>query len=262
MPTENNAEFAIVLAVFGTSSERARAVYGNIEQHVRKAFPGCEIRWAYLSRRIVAKQRAAGIFLPTLDETLDGLLADGFNKAVVQPLLTVPGEEYKRVCATTHTAIELSFGTPLLASEEDFKPVLDAIALQIMVEVPHVLVCHGNNTYPELNAPLLELKHCAEARFTNLHVASVEGQPGEDALDHVAQLVKTSGTVVFVPFMIVAGDHIQNDVMGDEADSWKMRIGARQSICMEPLGCQPAILDIFNAHIRQAIKGLGNGGQA
>lgn len=253
---------AIVLAVFGTSSERARAVYGNIERHVRQAFPASTIVWAYLSRRIVAKQRAAGVYLPTLDETLAELHTQGIKRAVVQPLLTTPGEEYKRVCTTQHDSIQLAFGAPLLASEADFDAVLDAIAMQIMIDAPHVLVCHGNNTYPELNAPLLELKRRAEARFPQMRVASVEGQPGDAALDEVSRMATAHGTVIFAPFMIVAGDHIQNDVMGDEPDSWKIRIGARQSICLEPLGNQPAILDIFNAHIRQALEGHGTGGQA
>ena len=57
------------------------------------------------------------------------------------------------------------------------------------------------------------------------------------------------------PLMIVAGDHAQNDLAGDDADSWKSRLEG-EGYGVEPhltgLGELDAVADIFISHCREA----------
>jgi sirohydrochlorin cobaltochelatase len=247
---------AIVLAAFGASSPTARAVYRDVEERVRKTYPGYEIAWAYLSRHIVEKQRKLGVMLPALPETLTALKDSGFDKVVVQPMLIVPGEEFSVVKASACDGMKLAIGDPLLASEADIFAALEAIAPEVRKEIPHVLVCHGNKRHSEYNQPLLQLKKAAENAFDNLIVASVEGEPGIEPLARARKSAAICGSVVFIPFMMAAGEHITRDVMGEEAHSWKNIVGARHSKCLEPLGKNASILDIFLDHLEVVLQKL------
>jgi sirohydrochlorin cobaltochelatase len=247
---------AIVLAVFGASSPTAREVYRTIETRIHSAYPDHEIAWAYLSQHIVNKQRSLGVVLPTLPETLASLKASGFDEAAVQPLLIVPGEEFAIVKSVECAGLTLAIGDPLLNSESDIDSALAAIASQVQEGVPNVLVCHGNKKYSEFNEPLLKLRKAAEDAFENLIVASVEGEPGTEPLTRAKEMSIAHDSVVFIPFMMVAGEHITRDVMGDEPGSWKRIVGARRSVCLAPLGTNPAILDIFLNHLEVALQSL------
>jgi sirohydrochlorin cobaltochelatase len=247
---------AIVLAAFGASSPTAREVYRAVESHVRCVYPDHEIVWAYLSHQIVNKQRRLGVVLPTLPETLASLNASGFCEAVVQPLLIAPGEEFAIVKSVECTGMTLAIGDPLLSSMSDIHAALAAIRSRVQDGVPNVLVCHGNKNYSEYNEPLLRLKKEAERAFNHLIVASVEGEPGIEPLTRAREMSRRHDSVVFIPFMMVAGEHIAKDVMSDEPESWKQMIGAGHSICLDPLGMNAAILDIFLDHIEVAMKKL------
>jgi len=245
---------AIILAVFGASSEAARKAYESIEAEYRKAFPTAEIRWAYLSKRIVAKQRKLGVFLPTIEETFAQLKVDGFPNAVVQPILTVPGEEFLLLTQTPTDGLSVRWAQPLLASAADFDAILAVLEAAITSDAPHILVCHGNDKYPELNAQLLTLKQLAEARFPQLRVASIEGQPGDEAIVFLESHPTRPEHLCFIPFMITAGEHVQEDVMGDDAESWRSRVAAASTECLPPLGLNPAVTAIFISHTLDALK--------
>jgi sirohydrochlorin cobaltochelatase len=244
----------IVLTVFGASSPDARKVYGEIEARMRRAYPAHEIAWAYLSLRIVEKQRRLGVTLPTLPETLQALHEAGHAEALVQPLLVVPGEEFAAVQSASCAGMRVIVGEALLSSSQDIEAALSAVAPHLAADAVNVLVCHGNKRHPEFNASLLRLKSAAEARFENLIVASVEGEPGTAPLEDARRRAQHTGKVVFIPFMIVAGEHIQKDVMGDGPKSWRSIIGANQTLCRQPLGSNEAVLDIYLRHIESALQ--------
>jgi sirohydrochlorin cobaltochelatase len=247
---------AIVLAAFGASSPIAREVYANVEARVRTAFPEHKICWAYLSQQIVAKQRKLGVFLPTLSEALVSLKQDGFEKAAIQPLLVVPGEEFAAVKSVSCDGLKLSIGDPLLSSETDMEAALAAITPHIQKDIPNVLICHGNQKHTEYNEPLLRLKSLVESRYYNVVVASIEGDPGRSPLLRANEMAKIHGEVVFIPIMMAAGEHVTRDVMGDDPGSWKHIVGARHSACLEPLGKNASILEIYLSHIGDAMQRL------
>ena len=65
--------------------------------------------------------------------------------------------------------------------------------------------------------------------------------------------------VVLEPLMIVAGDHANNDMAGDEEGSWKTTFedaGYDVTCLVRGLGELPAIQDIFVKHAQAAIDKL------
>jgi sirohydrochlorin cobaltochelatase len=247
---------AIVLAVFGASSAAAREVYSSVEERVRALYPGHEVARAYLSPRIVSRQRELGVVLPTLPETYTLLKEAGHSSVIVHPLLVVPGEEFAAVKAVECLGMAMEVADPLLTNQNDIDAAMAAIAPRLREHVPHVLVCHGNGKHSEYNQPLLRLKKTAESMFDNLVVASVEGEPGTEPLERAREMAKPYDEVVFVPFMMVAGTHVINDVMGDQTQSWRNIVGAAKTSCLEPLGKNPAIISIYLNHLKVAMQNL------
>ncbi len=84
-------------------------------------------------------------------------------------------------------------------------------------------------------------------------------KPGKE---EVLREVKKSGatSVKIIPFLLVAGDHVQNDILGSGPESWKselMQMGNYQiDGVRQGLGDNPEIVDIYLNHLAQALKAL------
>ncbi len=240
-----------VLVGFGASSPEARAVYSHIEEAVRRHRPDHEVRWAYTSGRIAAKLRELGVTLPTVEETIAGL---AHRSAVFQPLLTVPGQEYAKLSQLAGNGFRI--GRPLLDDAHSIDEVIAAIESAFLKGSVNVLVCHGNRRHAEYNSRLLALACAVERRHANVVVASVEGSPGLAPLERAREMARAAGSVHFVPFMLAAGEHIVNDVMGGHAESWKNRIGAAHVSCAPSLGWNPQVLAIYLRRLDAALDEL------
>ena len=59
--------------------------------------------------------------------------------------------------------------------------------------------------------------------YENVFIGTVEGEPEETSCENVMEAVKNAGfkKVVLRPLMVVAGDHANNDMAGDDEDSWQ-----------------------------------------
>ena len=97
--------------------------------------------------------------------------------------------------------------------------------------------------------------------MTTYFVGTVEGEPESTecsvVIDNVAEAGYTN--VVLRPLMVVAGDHANNDMAGDEEDSWKSMFeasGKFDSVDCQILGLGsiPEIEAIYVAHIDEALK--------
>ena len=75
----------------------------------------------------------------------------------------------------------------------------------------------ANVTYDQMQTQMEDLG------FKNAFIGTVEGKPEDTACDKVIEKVKEAGykNVVLRPLMVVAGDHANNDMAGDDEDSWK-----------------------------------------
>jgi sirohydrochlorin cobaltochelatase len=252
----SNSTPVIVLVAFGASSAEARRVYRHIDETVRRHKPRHDVRWAFTSHKIAARLRSQGVALPTIEETVGELRRCGVRTAVLQPLLTVPGQEYTKLAELDYDGLKVAIGGPLLPDTDSTDEVIDALGDAFREDSVNVLVCHGNRRHPAYNSRLLELARKVEARHANVVVASVEGSPGDAPLLRARELARAGGAVRFVPFMLVAGEHVTNDVMGDHQESWKCRVGAARVSCAQSLGWSPKIVDIYLQRLDAALDRL------
>ena len=83
----------------------------------------------------------------------------------------------------------------------------------------------------------------------------------EAVTEELAEAVKAGNysRVVLAPFMLVAGDHANNDMAGDEEDSWRSVFSREgyQVICLlKGLGELEKIRFLFAEHAREAMNSL------
>ena len=120
------------------------------------------------------------------------------------------------------------------------------------------LVFMGHGTEHFANATYSELESVMQAEgYTNAFVGTVEGFP---TLEVVQGKLAVYGAknVVLMPLMVVAGDHANNDMAGDEEDSWKTILtntGYEVECILEGMGQNAAIRAIYIEHVGAAIAG-------
>ncbi len=261
----STAKPAIVLAAFGTSTE-AFETYNHFEQKVQARFPDYEIRWAFTSRLVRQKlAQDKGKKLNDLPATLKALQAAGYTQVAVQSLHIVPGEEWeKKIVEASRElpGLKMALGKPLLSSKLDQERALQAVAQTFPPDLNHtavVLVAHGSPS-PEGTAAYLDFNRLLRSHYPqqNVFLGTVEGKPTRQ---ETLEAVKKSGaaTVVLMPFLFVAGEHVAKDILGAEPESWKSELlkqGRRVEGITQGLGYQDGIVDIYLDHLAQALKGL------
>ena len=99
--------------------------------------------------------------------------------------------------------------------------------------------------------------------YKNVFIGTVEGEPEETACENVIEAVKAAGykKVILRPLMVVAGDHANNDMAGEDEDSWKSQFeasGAFDEINtqIEGLGRIDAVEQLYVAHTQAAIDSI------
>jgi sirohydrochlorin cobaltochelatase len=250
-----NTKPVIVLCAFGTST-KARATYDYIGETISKNYPENEVRWAYTSTVDNKKLKKTGIIRHTLSEVYENLRQEGKTNVVVQSLHIVPGQEFhQKIVMVPSKGLDVKYGYPLLSDDEDMIRLFKALEPQFAPENETItILCgHGNDHHPEFNAALIRMDEYLRKNRKNTFLATVEGQPGiEKAFDDARN--SGLGKVHFVPIMLVAGDHMMNDVMGDEEDSWKNRLAPMEAAAEKGMGYNNKVLRIFMDHIDRAME--------
>lgn len=251
---------AIVLVAFGTSVDQARKVFDYIDEQARQRYPEYDLRWAFTSQFIIDKLKRRGVVTYNVDEVINQLRSEGVERIVFQSLHVAPGQEYRSVLAADTSGLKVAFGDALMTTDNDIERTIAALQPQIDGRVPTVVAAHGNDKYPRFNERIEAFAARIEAENPRLVVASVEGSPGLEPLQKIKQLQPQK--VNFVPLMIVAGDHILNDVLGEEESSWKNIIAAPEAVASPSLGWNDAILEIYFDHLDQGLSQLISAGVA
>lgn len=258
---------AILVVSFGTSYNDSRDVtIGAIEEKIQAAFPDYDVRRAFTSQIIIdiLKERE-GLEIDNVTEALDRAVADGVKTLVVQPTHLMNGYEY------TDLANELEnykdsfekvvLAEPLLTSDDDFDAVAEAIVADTAaVAEEGTAVCFmGHGTEADSNGVYAKLQDVLKAKgYNNYYIGTVEATPTlEDVIAAVQQ--GNYDKVVLQPLMVVAGDHANNDMAGDEEDSWKSQFeaaGFAVECQLRGMGQMEAIQAIYVAHTQAAIDAL------
>ena len=250
-----NDKPVIILCAFGTSTE-ALSTFEYIEKLIKEQYKGYEIRWAYTSQIVIKKLKEKGVVLQTLSDVYEDLRRTGKTNVIVQSLHIVPGQEFHReIVMLPAKGLNVKYGYPLLTDDSDFEKLFKALEPYFAPENDSVtILCgHGNDNNPEFNASLIKMDEYLRNKRKNTFLATVEGQPG---IDKPFNDAKSSGLskVHFVPLMLVAGDHIMNDVMGDEDDSWKNQLAPMKATAEKGMGYNDAVIRIFMDHIDRALE--------
>jgi hypothetical protein len=135
---------------------------------------------------------------------------------------------------------------------------IESIEEAEMLKKAIVLIGHGTShaakvTYAQMQTTMNELG------YNNVFIGTVEGEPEETACENVIKTVKEKGyeSVIMAPLMVVGGDHANNDMAGEDVDSWYSRFtaaGFKELVCMiSGLGRIPAIQSIYVSHTSEAV---------
>ena len=255
----------VLLAVsFGTSYNDNRDLsIGGIEKALTEAYPDYEVRRAFTAQTIIdILEERDNIQIDNVQEAMQRLVADGVKEVVVQPTTILNGYEYgdviKEVAPYEDIFESFTIGEPLLTSDQDFADVAKAVtdATKQYVDDETAIVYMGHGTEAPSNSVYTKMQDVlTEGGFTNYFVGTVEAEP---SLEDMLEAVKAGNfkKVVLIPFMIVAGDHANNDMAGDEEDSWKTAFteaGFEVQTVLEGMGQNPAIQQIFVQHAKAAM---------
>lgn len=261
-------ENELLVVSFGTSFNDNRvASIGAVENALEEAFPDWSVRRGFTSQIIIdhVKDRD-GVAIDNVTEALDRAVENGVKNLVVQPTHLMNGLEYDELMQTLAEYADVfenvAVGQPLLMSDDDFavveKAITDWTAEYANEETAMVFMGHG--TEHEANAVYgtLQDKLTADG-FDNYFIGTVEGTP---SLDDVMALVEAGDykKVVLSPLMIVAGDHANNDMAGDEDGAWKKTFedaGYEVETLIRGLGENEAVQNLIVAHAKVAVDSLG-----
>lgn len=247
---------AILMIHFGTTHDATRkATIEAINQKVKTAFPDFEVREAYTSRIVRRRLLTRGIEKDTPIDALLKLRGEGFTHIIVQSSTIIEGiemESLRRDVATVAPFFkEIRIGTPLLYAASDAEKVADILVGRYPQKREMILVGHG--TYTPATATYAMMDYIFKIKnHSNFHVATIEGYPSFEEL--LIQLKnRKAKQVTLIPFMLVAGEHANNDI----AEEWKTDLekrGYQVQNSMEGLGQIPQIQDIYIAHIHFILK--------
>ncbi|MBF8982573.1 sirohydrochlorin cobaltochelatase [Lutibacter sp. B2] len=253
----------MLVVSFGTSYADTRKVtIEAVENKLDKTFPEYEARRAFTSNMIIKKLKERDkIEVNTPEEALTKMVEDGFEEVVIQPLHVIAGAEYNdllEVAKKYEGAFKtLNVGKPILYGHEDYAKAVEALKTQLpKLGKGQAVVLMGHGTHHPANASYPCLQSAIDDQGLPVYVGTVEGYP---ALDDVIGKLKKDNIkeVTLMPYMLVAGDHANNDMAGDEEDSWKTVLkkeGFTVKTYLHGLGENAEYQDIYVEHAKEAIE--------
>lgn len=242
-------ENEILVVSFGTSFNDSRTEdIGGIEKAIADAYPDWSVRRAFTAQIIMNHILARdGVAIDNMTQALDRAVDNGVKNLIVQPTHLMHGAEYDEMAEVLEEYKDkfdyVAISEPLLGevgdtvedTNTDKETVAKAITNEAVSEgsydsldaaeddgVAFVFMGHGTShtakvTYSQMQTQVETLG------YKNVFIGTVEGEPEETACENVMEAVAEAGytKVVLRPLMVVAGDHANNDMAGDDEDSWK-----------------------------------------
>ena len=181
-----------------------------------------------------------------MQQAMERAVANGVKNLVIQPTHLMHGAEYDELVGIAQTYKSqfetLKIAEPLLGEvgtdassiNTDKKTVAKALTKAAVKDagynnlneakkdsVAFVFMGHGTShtakvSYSQMQSQMKALK------YDNVFIGTVEGEPEETSCDAVMDAIAQAGykKVILRPLMVVAGDHANNDMAGDDEDSW------------------------------------------
>lgn len=283
---DNIGENELLVVSFGTSFNDSRvADIGGIERALQAANPDWSVRRAFTAQIIINHIQARdGEKIDNMQQALERAVANEVKNLVIQPTHLMHGAEYDELMEAVESYKDqfesVTVAEPLLGEvgadaneintdkEEVAKAITEA-ALEnagyadtkaaAEAGVAFVFMGHGTShtakvTYSQMQTQMQALG------YENVFIGTVEGEPEETSCENIIEAVKAAGysKVVLRPLMVVAGDHANNDMAGDDEDSWKSMFiasGAFESVDAQiaGLGGIEAVQKVYVEHTAKAL---------
>ena len=284
---DNIGENEILVVSFGTSFNDSRAEdIGGVEKALQAAYPDWSVRRAFTAQIIINHVQARDDEkIDNMDQALERAVDNGVKNLVVQPTHLMHGAEYDELTEAVENYKDkfesVKIAEPLLgevgadetAINEDKAAVAEAItaeavktagfdSLDVAKEegTAFVFMGHGTSHTAKISYSQMQTQ-MEQLGYENVFIGTVEGEPEDTACEAVIEKLKNAGykKVILRPLMVVAGDHANNDMAGDDDDSWKSQFeasGKFDSIDTQiaGLGEIKAIQDLYVAHTADAIN--------
>lgn len=284
-------ENELLVVSFGTSFNDSRVEdISGIEKALIEANPDWSVRRAFTAQIIINHVQARdGEKIDNVDQALDRAVTNGVKNLVVQPTHLMHGAEYDELVEALDNYKDkfetVTVAEPLLGEvgsdasvvNDDKAKVAEAITAEAVKTAgfdsldaakedgtAFVFMGHGTSHTAKVSYSQMATQ-MSELGYENVFIGTVEGEPEETACEAVIEAVKEAGytKVVLRPLMVVAGDHANNDMAGDDEDSWKSMFNA--SGAFESVDCQiaglggiEAIQQIYVDHTKAAMEELGD----
>ena len=283
-------ENELLVVSFGTSFNDSRAEdIGGIEKALQTAYPDWSVRRAFTAQIIINHVQARDDEkIDNMDQALERAVNNGVKNLIIQPTHLMHGAEYDELKEAVDNYKDkfesVTIAEPLLGEvgddatviNDDKKAVAEAITAQAVESSSYdsldaaeadgtafVFMGHGTSHTAKVSYSQMQTQ-MNELGYKNVFIGTVEGEPEETSCENVIEAVKAAGykKVVLRPLMVVAGDHANNDMAGDDDDSWKSQFeasGAFDEIDtqIEGLGRIDAIEQLYVQHTQAAMDGNG-----
>ena len=286
---DNIGDNEILVVSFGTSFNDSRAAdIKGIEGAIQAAYPDWSVRRAFTAQIIINHVQARdGEKIDNMEQAMERAVANGVKNLVVQPTHLMHGAEYDEMMEMVDSYRDkfesVAIAEPLLGEVGSDATVInadkEAVAKAITAEAvktagfdsldaaaadgtAFVFMGHGTSHTAKVSYSQMQAQMNALG-YKNVFIGTVEGEPEETACENVIEAVKAAGytKVVLRPLMVVAGDHANNDMAGDDEDSWKSQFEASGEF--DSVDCQIAglgevadIQQLYVAHTKAAVDSL------
>ena len=283
-------ENELLVVSFGTSFNDSRvADIGGIEKALADAYPDWSVRRAFTAQIIINHVEARDDeCIDNMQQALDRAVDNGVKNLIVQPTHLMHGAEYDELTEAVEEYKDkfdsVVIAEPLLgevgddaeAVNDDKEKVAESITAAAVAEAGYddldaakedgtafVFMGHGTSHTAKVSYSQMQTQ-MNDLGYENVFIGTVEGEPEETACEAVIEAVKEAGykKVVLRPLMVVAGDHANNDMAGDDEDSWKSQFEASGEF--DSVDCQIAglgeiadIQQIYVDHTAAAIDEIG-----
>ena len=279
----------LLVVSFGTSFNDSRAAdIKGIEDALQEAYPDWSVRRAFTAQIIINHVQARdGEKIDNMQQAMDRAVANSVKNLIVQPTHLMHGAEYDEMMEMVDSYRDkfesVAVAQPLLgevgadaaAINSDKEAVAKAITAAAVKDAGYaslddaaadktafVFMGHGTShtakvSYSQMQTAMQTLG------YDNVFIGTVEGEPEETACENVIEAVKAAGytKVVLRPLMVVAGDHANNDMAGEDEDSWLSQFKA--SGAFASVDCQIAglgeikdIQQLYIDHTKAALDSL------
>ena len=279
-------ENELLVVSFGTSFNDSRAEdIGGVEKALQAAYPDWSVRRAFTAQIIINHVQARDDEkIDNVDQALQRAVDNGVKNLVVQPTHLMHGAEYDELTAAVEGYKDkfesVKIAEPLLGEvgadatviNADKAAVAEAITAEAVKDAgfdsldavkedgtAFVFMGHGTSHTAKVSYSQMQTQ-MEQLGYDNVFIGTVEGEPEDTECQAVIEKIKEAGykKVILRPLMVVAGDHANNDISGDDEDSWKSQFeasGAFDSIDTQiaGLGEIQAIQQLYVAHTQAAI---------